>query len=208
MAFKPDPPPDVYLIKDLEQLQALADPLHLRLLELLSQKAMTVTQVANLLDEKPNRLYYHINKLEEVGLVRLVETRPYRGILEKYYQAVAENFKIDESVIQLQKEKVGTLYDLAQGVFEATMADLRQTLRAKLQEESPESSVELKHHIERTHIRLPREKVKEVYEKVMALGQELRDAQPHEGGEEYGLTVVFYPVVRPDQKSPQEEKGE
>ena len=198
MAFKPDPPPDVYLIKDLEQLQALADPLHLRLLELLSQKAMTVTQVANLLDEKPNRLYYHINKLEEVGLVRLVETRPYRGILEKYYQAVAQNFKIDESVIQLQKEEVGTLYDLAQGVFESTMAELREALRAKLQEESPESSVELKHHIERTHIRLPREKVKEVYEKVMALGQELRDAQPHEGGEEYGLTVVFYPVVRPD----------
>lgn len=198
MAFKPDPPPDVYLIKDLEQLQALADPLHLRLLELLSQKAMTVTQVANLLDEKPNRLYYHINKLEEVGLVQLVETRPYRGILEKYYQAVAQNFKIDESVIQLQQEKVGTLYDLAQGVFESTMAELREALRAKLQEESPESSVELKHHIERTHIRLPREKVKEAYEKVQALGQELRDAQPHEGGEEYGLTVVFYPVVRPD----------
>ncbi|MCL0089580.1 helix-turn-helix domain-containing protein [Dehalococcoidia bacterium] len=208
MAFKPDPPPDVYLIKDLEQLQALADPLHLRLLELLSQKAMTVTQVANLLDEKPNRLYYHINKLEEVGLVQLVETRPHRGILEKYYQAVAENFKIDESVIQLQQEEVGTLYDLAQGVFESTMADLRQTLRAKLQEESPESSVELKHHIERTLVRLPLEKVKEAYEKVQALGQELRDAQPHEGGEEYGLTVVFYPVVRPDQKSPEEEKGE
>ncbi|MCL0036615.1 helix-turn-helix domain-containing protein [Dehalococcoidia bacterium] len=207
MSSKPEPRPMQYLIKDLEQLQALANPLHLRLLEFLYQKAMTVTQLANLMDEKPNRLYYHINKLEQVGLVQLVETRPYRSILEKYYMAVAEGFKIDESLLQLQKQNVGSLYRTAQAAFEATLEELGQTLRISLQE-TPGASMESAHpYMEWTHARLPRGKVKELYEKVVTLCGEFEAADQPEGDVEYSLTLLFCPVVRPEEKSPEEGKG-
>ncbi len=42
MASNPEPLPKQYLLKDLEQLQVIADPLRLRLLELLSQKTAKV----------------------------------------------------------------------------------------------------------------------------------------------------------------------
>ena len=105
MASNPEPRLKTYVIRDLRQVRALADPLRLRLMKLLAQKAMTVTQAANLLNEKPNKLYYHIKRLEQVGLVQLVETRPYHGILEKYYQAIAEHLVYDKSLLQPQEEE-------------------------------------------------------------------------------------------------------
>lgn len=72
----------------MARLRALAHPLRLRLFELLSRTPRTTMQVAALLGEPPTRLYHHMNALERAGLVRLHETRPVRGTIEKYYQSV------------------------------------------------------------------------------------------------------------------------
>lgn len=85
----------VYRIRDLEQLRALSDPLRLRILEAFAHGARTTKQVAGSLGEKPTKLYHHVDALEAAGLVRLVETRPKRGTLEKYYEAVARVFEAD-----------------------------------------------------------------------------------------------------------------
>jgi len=211
MTSELEPLPREYLLKDLEQLQVLADRLHLRLLNVLSQEAMTVTQVANLLGEKPNRLYYHINKLEQVGLVQLVETRPYRGILEKYYRAVAEHFKVDESLLQLQEqtqEATESLYQVMRAVLESTLEDLRQTLVVKV-EEVAEGSMDRTASVcgmsNRAH--LPREKAREFYEKVAALSEEFQAADELEGNGEYNLTVMLFSLANAQQKSPEEERG-
>jgi DNA-binding transcriptional ArsR family regulator len=203
--------PTEYVLNDLEQLQAIADPLRLRLLELLSQKAMTVTQVANALGEKPNRLYYHINKLEQVGLVRLVETRPYRGILEKYYQAVAEEFKTDESLLRLREETQETtesLYQAMRAVFETTLKDFRQTLMVKGQEAEEESTGRAARvHGILNRARLRWEKAREFSEKVAALCEEFGAADEPEGDVEYNLTLALFPLAKARQESPEEEEG-
>jgi DNA-binding transcriptional ArsR family regulator len=208
MISKPEPPHQEYLLKDLKQLQAIADPLRLRLLELLSQKPMTVTQVASLLKEKPNRLYYHVKKLERAGLVQLIETRPNRGILEKYYQAVAKGLMVDQSLLQFQqptKEETAGIYQAVRAAFESTLKDLRQTLDIKAQNAAEQSARKkaLLHGVS-TRIRLPKEKAKEFSKKVVALCEELESADDAEGDIEYRLTLLWLPLAPTDQNSSEE----
>jgi DNA-binding transcriptional ArsR family regulator len=78
----------------VDQLKALADPLRIRLLEAFCRERTTM-QAAELLGEKPTRLYHHVEALERAGLVRLTRKRQKRGTQEKYYLAVARTFQAD-----------------------------------------------------------------------------------------------------------------
>lgn len=83
-----------YTLADLAQIRALADPLRLRILSTLGVER-TTKQVAELLGEKPTRLYHHVATLERAGLVRLARKRQNRGTVEKYFVAVAGAFRAD-----------------------------------------------------------------------------------------------------------------
>jgi DNA-binding transcriptional ArsR family regulator len=102
---EPALPVGTHRVRDLAQLRALADPLRLRILGALSGIPRTTKQVAAILGEKPTRLYHHVEALERVGLVRLTETRPNRGTLEKYYQAVAAQFEVSSSALSPGSEE-------------------------------------------------------------------------------------------------------
>ena len=79
-----------YVPDTLAQVRALSHPLRLRLLELFAERPRTTMQAAEALNETPTRLYHHVAALERAGLVRLRETRPNRGTIEKYFEAVAK----------------------------------------------------------------------------------------------------------------------
>ena len=75
----------------LHRLRALAHPLRQRLLALFAHERMTTKQAALRLGETPTKLYHHVAALERAGLVVLRETRPNRGTVEKYYEAVTHS---------------------------------------------------------------------------------------------------------------------
>lgn len=86
-------------VSDPAAIQALVHPLRSRiLLELMHPQ--TVSQIGQTLDMQPARVFYYVRGLEQVGLVKLIATRRYRGALEKYYQAVARSFDPDPSVTE------------------------------------------------------------------------------------------------------------
>jgi DNA-binding transcriptional ArsR family regulator len=85
-------------LTDVHQVKVLADPLRIRILEELCTVERTTKQVAERLGEKPTKLYHHVDALERVGLIRLVRTRQNRGTMEKYYLAVARQFRADSRV--------------------------------------------------------------------------------------------------------------
>src|SRR6266704_3869893 len=87
-----------YEIETNEQLRAIADMRRARILELLRDRPMTVTQLGELMGEGPAKIHYHVRELERVGLLRLVETREKGGILEKYYQPVAKNISVSKTL--------------------------------------------------------------------------------------------------------------
>lgn len=93
------PAGDALTIDTIEQLKAIADPLRQQLLQEFAREPATTKQVAVTLGLQPTRLYHHVAKLENCGLIKLVETRPVRGATEKYYEAVASYIKIDRDAL-------------------------------------------------------------------------------------------------------------
>src|SRR3954453_8852540 len=76
------------------QLRALADPLRGVLLELLLERAATVTEMARAVDRPKSTVAYHVNLLLEAGLLQIVRTRRVRAIDERYYGRVARTIYI------------------------------------------------------------------------------------------------------------------
>jgi len=92
--------PELYNLETIEQMRAIADPLRLRIVDALSQRAFTATGLGERLGLPANKAHYHVRELEKVGLVRIVETREKSGILEKYYRAVAQTLDIPQSLLR------------------------------------------------------------------------------------------------------------
>jgi DNA-binding transcriptional ArsR family regulator len=108
----PEPIPDVKVIDDLATLRLLSDPLRLRLIEELGVQPTTVKALARAMAMKPNRLYYHVNLLEQHGLVRVTQTRIVSGIVERTYALVAKHFVVSESLalpVDVKREVTDTL---------------------------------------------------------------------------------------------------
>ena len=116
--------------RGVAELRALAHPLRLRLFELFAEKPRTTMQVAQLLGEPPTRLYHHVNALEKAGLLRLRETRPIRGTVEKYFEAVLVTQKVAGSdVLGRSASARQSARAAASAVFEQARQDLFASLR-------------------------------------------------------------------------------
>src|SRR3954467_12474429 len=92
-------PPQLHTITTLDALKVFSDPLRQQIIEALLDDAKTVKQVAVELDLAPTKLYYHVNLLEEHGLIQVTETRIVSGIIEKHYRAAAREFAIERSLL-------------------------------------------------------------------------------------------------------------
>ena len=93
--FKPAP---VLIIKDLETLKIMADPLRNQILEILAPEKQTINQIAEKLGLSPSKLYYHINLLEKHGLIQEVNTIVKANIIEKVYWITAYECKMDHDL--------------------------------------------------------------------------------------------------------------
>lgn len=117
--------PDYKVIDDLATLRVLSDPLRLRLIELLGVQPATVKTLAKALGVKPNRLYYHVNLLEEHGLVRVTASRMVSGIVERTYGLVARHIAVDDNLAmpaELRRAMTDT-------ILSVVGAELEQALR-------------------------------------------------------------------------------
>jgi hypothetical protein len=112
-------------------VRVLADPFRLKLLGAFGDRPRTTKQVAQRLGEKPTKLYHHVEALERVGLLVLKETRPNRGTLEKYYQAVATRFRIGGALFSTGETPDPMADETAamlMSILDTTRAELAETL--------------------------------------------------------------------------------
>lgn len=79
-----------------EQFRAVGDPLRLRIVGLLSERAATTSQLAEAMGKSRGNVGHHLKILEGAGLVRVVRTRRVRAITEKYYGRTARAFRFVE----------------------------------------------------------------------------------------------------------------
>lgn len=125
--------PDVYYIENLEQMRAVADDLRRRIVDSLSARAMTVTQLGELLGVAPAKAHYHVRELERVGLVRLVETREKGGVLEKYYRTIARVLAVSPDVLRMvtPDESLALIEGVMRSQMAAYLDAVQRTIRTK-----------------------------------------------------------------------------
>src|SRR5437773_3493469 len=107
-----------------------------RILDLLTESPLTVTQLAERMHLAPAKIHYHVRELERVGLLRLVETREKGGILEKYYQPVAHDFSVQKQLFSAPvDEAMSTITTWFNQIREGFLKAFRKVLERK--EEKP-----------------------------------------------------------------------
>lgn len=120
------------VIRDLETLKVVADPLRAQVLEVLNQQPATVKQIAEKLGLTPNNLYYHINLLEKHDLIKVVETRMVANMVEKVYQAMADNLEIDPDLLNYTTDSgKDTINTTLTSTIDTTRVDMLRSLQAR-----------------------------------------------------------------------------
>ena len=89
---------DVLYLEQIEQAEALLKPQRIQVLRQLAEPR-SCTEVAVELDQTPQRVYYHVKRLVEAGLVRQVAERRVRGIHEGIYQAAGRSYWLSPALV-------------------------------------------------------------------------------------------------------------
>jgi DNA-binding transcriptional ArsR family regulator len=198
-----------FVIKDLDTLRVVADPLRAQILELLVRKPQTVKYVAEKLGLAPGKLYYHFSLLEKHGLIQVVETRMVSNMVEKLYQSIAGKMDVDPALLQFTtsagKENIHTLLT---SILDSTKEDLIRSMDARAAalargaDPKPREVI-----INRLTARLTDEQHQELKQLVLELFQKFDQANNLSNADEtlstYSLTAALYPSYFFD-----EEKGE
>ena len=185
---------EIHILTELEHVKVLADPLRVTILEAIYLQPMTTKQVAKLIGETPTKLYHHMTALEKAGIVELVETKQNRGTVEKYYQSVAKKFAIDQQLFKVAPQveaAVENLQSLFASTFEATMAEVNETINAKMLTSVDQQRAAL---LTRFHIAGTQTEIDKLIEKLQLWIDECRATSTEQGERKYGVTVAFYPI--------------
>lgn len=67
------------------RLKALGDPLRMLVLDLVLERAMTVTELATRTNRAKGSVAHHVGVLVDAGLLRVVRTRKVRAVEERFY---------------------------------------------------------------------------------------------------------------------------
>jgi molybdopterin molybdotransferase/putative molybdopterin biosynthesis protein len=89
----------------VDTVRVLANEERLRLLRLLMRGPATLTQLGAAVGHHPAWVRHHVLSLEQAGLVQLVETRPTKGYVEKFYCASARAYAVDFVVLPDEGER-------------------------------------------------------------------------------------------------------
>lgn len=187
-------PADAYTVEDLDTLKVLADPLRLRIRELMREPT-TVKQVAAELDIPPTKLYYHINLLEKHGLIVLVDTRIVSGIIEKHYQVSAKRVRVSRHLLSPTSEtgEEGMTITMT-STFDSTKEDLIHSMRSGIIDMSDEAPDHKGVRLGVTALGLTDEQAADFYARLGGLLKEFTELseQNHESSDIHQHYRIFY----------------
>jgi DNA-binding transcriptional ArsR family regulator len=162
-------------IDDPAVLAALYDPLRYRLFRLL-EEPRSVAELAAEVDMAANRLYYHLRRLVDVGLVRQVDARANGRHTERIYGRAAARFTF-----------AGDL-DVAYGG--GLLRGIADELDAGLQDAREGEAGSVSYH----GARLSEERARELEDRLRGLIAEYADLDDGPGGRRYGVLGVLAPL--------------
>ncbi|GIF07023.1 winged helix-turn-helix domain-containing protein [Actinoplanes siamensis] len=181
---------DVLYLDEIGQAEALFKPQRIDVLRQLDEPR-SCTEVAHKLDQTPQRIYYHVKRLQDAGLVSRVAERRVRGIHEGIYQANARSYWLSPRLVGRIGSRaardalsLGHLLDLVEEV----QSDVAAIEPAKA--EAPSIGVS-------GNIRVEPERRQEFLDDLTSTLQELFSRYGGAQGEPFKLVVACYPKGDP-----------
>jgi DNA-binding transcriptional ArsR family regulator len=176
--------PDYDLAEDREvstpaQLRAMADPLRGTILDLLLERAATVSELASAVRRPKSTVAHHVKVLVDADMLRVVRTRRVRAIDERYYGRTARLFRVGVINQPGDTPAVFCVNPLSEAAAEAVPAHEADDLSAFLR-----------------HVRIPKESAQEFWAHVLDLAQDFAKL-PRSGDTVYGFTAGLYPTDHP-----------
>ena len=170
---------EMVVVSAPEQLRALADDLRGTLLELVLERAATVTELALAVDRPKSTVAYHVNQLVDAGLLKVVRTQRVRAIEERYYGRVARTIYIGALSSDEDIALVANVDGLATAYGESRRAKEADDLRCTL-----------------VHARIPIEEVRAFWAEVQEVARKFAQI-PRSGDQVYGFVAGLYPSDAP-----------
>jgi DNA-binding transcriptional ArsR family regulator len=204
MPAKPFKPAARFEITKLETVRVLADPLRLRLIETMASELdhpFSVKELAKALGEPPTKLYYHVNMLEENGLLVVTSSQLVSGILEKRYQLVAASIGVDRALLTAGDSGVGeALHGVLTTIFSTAEEDVQAAIKAGIGslhagDEGTRERIVLSKSVDRLSPAAAKAFRDRLDALITEFGHGPDDGPADPDAHAYGLVVAFYPMA-------------
>jgi DNA-binding transcriptional ArsR family regulator len=88
---------EIMILEDPHAIKLLFTPKYAKIIGMISEEELSVSDVARKLGANSGSVYYHMKELEKHGLVKLVREEIAGGVVKKYYRKAAVNFTFNIS---------------------------------------------------------------------------------------------------------------
>jgi len=179
-----DNPPDYELadrmaLKTSAQVRAIGHPLRTAILQLLHERAATVTELAEAVERPKSTVAHHVDVLTRNGLLQVVRTRRVRAIEERFYGRTARMFHIAAEPSAPGEEMPRDFNDFEVAARESAPAFEQGSLWGFIR-----------------HARLSEEQASQFWSRMAELVDEF-DRLPRSGETMYGFAIGIYPSSHP-----------
>lgn len=179
-----DNPPDYELADRIAltrpaQVKAIGHPLRTTILQLLHERAATVTELAAAVGRPKSTVAHHVDVLARNGLLQVVRTRKVRAIEERFYGRTARMFYVAAEPSPAGEGMAGDFNDFEVAARESAKAFERGKLWGFIR-----------------HARVSEDQVSQFWDRMAELVDEF-DRMPRSGDTVYGFAIGIYPTEHP-----------
>jgi DNA-binding transcriptional ArsR family regulator len=177
-------PPDYELadrmaLTTAAQVKAIGHPLRTTILQLLHERAASVTELAAAVERPKSTIAHHVEVLSSTGLLTVVRTRKVRAIEERFYGRSARMFHVTMERSDEGGELPRDVNDFDVAARESAAAFERGALWGFIR-----------------HARLSGDQASEFWNRMTVLVDEF-DRMPRNGETVYGFAIGIYPTDHP-----------
>jgi len=162
-----------------EQVKAIGHPLRTTILQLLHERAATVTELATALERPKSTVAHHVDVLTRNGLLQVIRTRKVRAIDERFYGRTARMFHVAAEPSMAGHDMPRDFNDFEVAARESEAAFEQGKLWGFIR-----------------HARISEAQASDFWERMAELVAEF-DRLPRSGETVYGFAVGVYPTDHP-----------
>ena len=163
-----------------QQLKAIAEPVRSLIIDLVLERAASVTELATALGRPKSSVAYHVDVLADAGLLQVVRTRKVRAIEERYYGRTGRTIIVGSSSTPDGSVRQNFLAEAQAEAAVSDPGDMRATLR---------------------HARIPTEHADAFFDRLVQLADEFTKL-PRSGDTVFGLVAAVYRTEHPTLPEP------